>query len=82
MTTSPKSSRLLGRSAIITGGSRGIGAAIALAFAREGANVAICHDDDDAGAGAMIEEIYRLGCRVRVPTMRCRRSGGLERIHR
>ncbi len=63
MTTSPKSSRLLGRSAIITGGSRGIGAAIALAFAREGANVAICHDDDDAGAGAMIEEIHRLGCR-------------------
>jgi 3-oxoacyl-[acyl-carrier protein] reductase len=54
-------SRLLGRNAIVTGGSRGIGAAIALAFAREGANVAICHDDDDAGCGAVIEKIRGLG---------------------
>jgi 3-oxoacyl-[acyl-carrier protein] reductase len=57
----PKPFRLLGRNAIVTGGSRGIGAAIALAFAREGASVAICHDDDDDGADALVEEIRSLG---------------------
>src|SRR3978361_201021 len=38
------------KSALVTGGTRGIGAATALALAREGANVAISsrHDDDDA----------------------------------
>ncbi|HEY4043289.1 MAG TPA: SDR family NAD(P)-dependent oxidoreductase, partial [Rhodopila sp.] len=33
--------------AVITGGSRGIGRATALLFAREGADIAFCHLDDD-----------------------------------
>ena len=35
--------RLAGKKAVITGGSRGIGAAVARAFAAEGADVALAH---------------------------------------
>lgn len=39
------SGRLAGRRALITGGDSGIGAAVAIAFAREGADIAISHLD-------------------------------------
>lgn len=44
------SGRLAGRSAIITGGDSGIGRAVAIAFAREGADVAVVYlsEHDDA----------------------------------
>jgi glucose 1-dehydrogenase len=45
-----KAKRLFGRYVIITGGSRGIGRAIAEHFVREGAIVGINHPGDDAAA--------------------------------
>jgi 3-oxoacyl-[acyl-carrier protein] reductase len=58
------SGRLAGRKAIVTGGSRGIGAAIVVAFAEEGADVAFCHDGDEAGAATVVGSVEGLGRRV------------------
>ena len=48
--------RLKGRKALITGGDSGIGRAVALAFAREGADVLISYlnEDDDAQESARL----------------------------
>jgi 3-oxoacyl-[acyl-carrier protein] reductase len=54
---------LAGQRAIITGASRGIGRAIALAFAREGADIAFCHLHDAAGAAEVVAAVTALGRR-------------------
>jgi 3-oxoacyl-[acyl-carrier protein] reductase len=41
----------------VTGGSRGIGRATALAYAREGARVALSYRNDQAAAASVVEEI-------------------------
>lgn len=52
---------LEGRKALVTGASRGIGREIALAFAREGADVAVNYRTQAAAAEAVAAEIGRLG---------------------
>jgi NAD(P)-dependent dehydrogenase (short-subunit alcohol dehydrogenase family) len=54
---------LRGLRTLVTGGTRGIGRAIALRFAREGANVAICARDGDA-VRSTLETLEREGVRA------------------
>lgn len=53
--------RLLGKSALVTGASRGIGRAIALRFAREGALVAVHYASNREAADEVVREIEALG---------------------
>jgi NAD(P)-dependent dehydrogenase (short-subunit alcohol dehydrogenase family) len=55
------SGRLAGKVAIITGGDSGIGRAVALAFAKEGANVAIGYLDESTDAVETRKRVENLG---------------------
>jgi len=62
------SGRLTGRRAIITGGDSGIGRAVAIAFAREGADLAIAYLSEDADAQEtkrLVEEAGRRALLIR-----------------
>jgi 3-oxoacyl-[acyl-carrier protein] reductase len=56
--------KLAGRRALVTGGSRGIGAAIALAFADQGCDVALCHLGDGERAAQVKRAIEDRGQRA------------------
>lgn len=53
--------RLAGKRALVTGGSRGIGAAIARRLAAEGADVALTYERSADKAAAVVKEIEALG---------------------
>src|SRR6185437_3919863 len=55
---------LTGKAALVTGAQQGIGKAIAIALAREGADVAINYLDAPAEAGAVATAIRAIGQRA------------------
>jgi NAD(P)-dependent dehydrogenase (short-subunit alcohol dehydrogenase family) len=57
------SGKLTGKVALITGGDSGIGAAVAIVFAKEGANVAIAYLDEHEDANRTKTRIEELGQR-------------------
>ena len=65
---------LAGKVALVTGGSRGIGAAIAKRLAAEGANVALTYSKGAEAAASVVEEIEHDGGKASRDTSgRCRR---------
>ncbi len=68
-----------GRSALVTGGSRGIGRAIALELAREGANVCFTYHSSADRAQAVVAEIAALGVKCSAIEADVRDAAAVER---
>ncbi|TLD71807.1 SDR family oxidoreductase [Phragmitibacter flavus] len=54
--------KLKNKVALITGGDSGIGRAVALAFAKEGAKLAICYLSEESDANDTLEELNSMDC--------------------
>jgi len=72
--------KLKDKAAIVTGGSRGIGRAICLALAQEGADVVLSCDRDMAGAEAVAGEIRAVGRRAIAVKADVSQSADVERM--
>ncbi len=60
----PACSDLSGKAVLVTGGSRGIGAATALAFARHGADVVVHYASARSRAEELLRRLEAIGCRA------------------
>ncbi len=54
------STQLTDRNVLVTGGTRGIGRAIALTLARAGANVLTCHRQENGAASSLVRELKEI----------------------
>lgn len=69
---------LTGKCAIVTGGSSGIGRAIAMEFARAGANLIVHYSKSDVAAAEVSEEARQLGVRSRTLAANFSETRGIE----
>ncbi|QCX73743.1 3-oxoacyl-[acyl-carrier-protein] reductase FabG [Streptomyces sp. YIM 121038] len=69
-----------GRTALVTGGSRGIGRAVALRLAAEGALVAVHYGGNDAAAAKTVAQIAETGGRAFAVRARFGESGAVDRL--
>ncbi|MEE1751260.1 SDR family NAD(P)-dependent oxidoreductase [Streptomyces sp. SP18CS02] len=69
-----------GRTALVTGGSRGIGRAVALRLAAEGALVAVHYGGNDAAAAETVARIAEFGGRAFAVRARFGESGAVDRL--
>lgn len=69
-----------GRSAIVTGGSRGIGRAIAVELGRQGANVFLTYRSNSAMADAVVAEIRALGVQAQASEVDVLDPAAIERM--
>lgn len=72
--------RLSGKIVLITGASKGIGRALALGCAREGADVILNYNSDRDGAEAAAQEIHQLGRRAMVIRADLARVSQIDRM--
>jgi NAD(P)-dependent dehydrogenase (short-subunit alcohol dehydrogenase family) len=72
--------RLQGRIGLVTGAQQGIGRAIAVALARDGADVAVNFLDDEAAARRVADEIGALGRRALLVQGDVARRADVERV--
>jgi 3-oxoacyl-[acyl-carrier protein] reductase len=72
--------KLQGKTALITGASRGIGRGIALAFAREGADVAINYRRDREAAESAADAVRELGRRAEIYPADVAEAAAVERM--
>lgn len=73
---------LNGQTVIITGGSRGIGAATAILFAEAGADVAITYNSNDAAAKNIVERVEGIGRKAMAVKMDVAKLVDAERMTR
>jgi NAD(P)-dependent dehydrogenase (short-subunit alcohol dehydrogenase family) len=72
--------RLKGRVAIVTGGSQGIGEAIAVRYATEGARLAIVYHKNDEAAARTVDKITSAGGIARAVKADCSKISEIERM--
>ena len=72
--------KLTGKVAIVTGASKGIGAAIAIALAEAGAAVAVNYSSDKEGADRVISEIIGSGGKAVAIRADVSRAGEVKRM--
>jgi NAD(P)-dependent dehydrogenase (short-subunit alcohol dehydrogenase family) len=72
--------KLEGKVAIVTGGSQGIGEAIALRYAAEGARVAVVYHRNDANADRVVGQIATNGGKARAFKADCAKVPEIERM--